>query len=138
MSSLPPAQPPQPPAPDSMPDSVPPPPGAGPVTDAYGRPYGYGYGRPYGLAVQGTNALAIVALVLALMGISIGGVVAGHISLSQIKRTAEQGRGMALAGLIIGYVGCAGWVLGVIFAIVFPLIMWATIGAAASGNYSAS
>lgn len=120
MSSVPPVQPPQPP------------------TDAYGRPYGYPY--PYGYAApRPTNALAIVALVLALMGISIGGVVAGHISISQIKRTAEQGRGMALAGLIIGYVGCAFWVLGVIFAIVFPLIMWATIGATTSGAaFSAS
>jgi len=117
--------------------SVPPVPPQQPMTDAYGRPYGYG--QPYGYpAPAPTNALAIVALVLALMGISIGGVVAGHLSLSQIKRTSEQGRGMALAGLIVGYVGCAGWVLGVIFAIVFPLIMWATVGAAASGHFSTS
>jgi len=126
--------------------SVPPVPPEQPTTDAYGRPAGHGqpygvqpYGYGYGVVTpRPTNALAIVALVLALMGISIGGVVAGHLSLSQIKRTAEQGRGMALAGLIVGYVGCAFWVLSVIFAILFPLIMWATIGAAASGNYSAS
>jgi len=81
--------------------SVPPVPPQQPMTDAYGRPYGYG--QPYGYpAPAPTNALAIVALVLALMGISIGGVVAGHLSLSQIKRTSEQGRGMALAGLIVG------------------------------------
>jgi hypothetical protein len=102
-----------------------------------GQPDGYGYGYGYA-APRPTNVLAIIALVLSLMGISIGAVISGHISLAQIRRTGEQGHGMALAGLIIGYVGCAFWVLAAIFAIVFPLIMWATIGGAASGGYSAS
>lgn len=57
------------------------------------------------------NALSIVALVLSLISISIGGVICGHIALSQIRRTGERGHGMALAGLIVGYVGCAAWIL---------------------------
>ena len=42
-------------------------------------------------------------------------VIFGHIGLGQIKRTGEEGRGQAIAGLIIGYVTVA---LGLIMAIV--------------------
>lgn len=52
-----------------------------------------------------TNSIAILALVLGLT-VPIGGIVCGHIALSQIRRTHEQGRGLALAGLIIGYSLC--------------------------------
>lgn len=50
-------------------------------------------------------------------------VITGHIALSQIKRTGETGRGMALAGLIIGYVGVGVFLL---FFIVW-LVLFATI-----------
>ncbi|SIN36772.1 peptidyl-prolyl cis-trans isomerase [Mycobacteroides abscessus subsp. abscessus] len=55
---------------------------------------------------QGTNTFAVVALVLGF----VGGVLAipfGHIALSQINRTGEQGRGMAIAGLVLGYLSLA-------------------------------
>jgi hypothetical protein len=32
------------------------------------------------------------------------GIVFGHLSLSQIRRSGEDGRGLAIAGLVIGYV----------------------------------
>lgn len=58
-----------------------------------------------------TNVLAIVSLVTGILGLtfapfisSIAAIITGHISLHQIKTTHEQGRGMALAGLILGYV----------------------------------
>ena len=58
-----------------------------------------------------TNVLAIVSLVTGILGLtfapfisSIAAIITGHISLHQIKATHEQGRGMALAGLILGYV----------------------------------
>jgi hypothetical protein len=35
--------------------------------------------------------------------IALVAIITGHIALSQIKKTGEQGRGLALAGLIIGY-----------------------------------
>lgn len=50
-----------------------------------------------------TNTLAIVALISAFF-ISVLGIILGHIALSQIKKTGEGGRGLALAGTIIGYV----------------------------------
>ena len=58
---------------------------------------------PYGSSapVRGTNVLAIVALILGIV-IPIGGIICGPIALAQIKRTGENGRGLALAGLVIG------------------------------------
>ncbi|KQV07217.1 hypothetical protein ASC63_07840 [Leifsonia sp. Root112D2] len=88
---------------------------------AYPPQYGYAAAAPR------TNVLAIIALVLSLISVSIGGVITGHIALSQIKKTGEQGRGLALAGLIIGYIGSAGWVLFWVFLIVAPLIFAATM-----------
>lgn len=87
----------------------------------YGAP-AYGYGAP-----AKTNALAIVSLVASLVGLtfvpflgSIVGVITGHMSLSQLKTNGEQGRGLALAGTIIGWVGLGLAILGVIafFAII--------------------
>lgn len=56
-----------------------------------------------------TNSLAIIAFVLSMVGFISGigfiaGIVCGHISLSQIKRTHESGRGLAVAALVIGYI----------------------------------
>ena len=42
------------------------------------------------------------------------GIIFGHIALSQIKRTGENGRGMAIAGLVIGYLSLAGIAIMVI------------------------
>ena len=63
-----------------------------------------------------TNTLAIVSLVTSIVGLSLIGIITGHISMSQIKKTGEQGRGLAIAGLVIGYVGIA---LGIIAVMVF-------------------
>lgn len=49
-----------------------------------------------------TNIWAILALVSALT-IPPLAIVAGHVALSQLKRTGDQGRGLAIAGLVLGY-----------------------------------
>jgi hypothetical protein len=49
-----------------------------------------------------TNVLAILALVFGLLG-GIAAIPLGHIGLYQIRRTGEAGRGMAIAGLVLGY-----------------------------------
>ena len=74
------------------------------------------------------NVLAIVSLVTSLLWISLVGIITGHIALSQIKKTGEQGRGLALAGTIIGYVGFLG-------AIIFGIIWVVIIAAASSSGY---
>ena len=63
-------------------------------------------------------------------------VVAGHVALSQIKKTGDQGRGLAIAGLVIGYVFMAFIVVMTILVIwlgIFVLWLMGLI-AAASGE----
>lgn len=66
-------------------------------------------------ATAKTNTLAIIALILGII-VPIGGIICGPIALSQIKRTGENGRGLALAGLIIGI---AFTLIGLLFTIVY-------------------
>ncbi|KFU81181.1 protein of unknown function [Amycolatopsis lurida] len=80
----------------------------------YGQPYqqpGYGYGPPQPPQEQG---LAIAALVVSIASLvacsglpSIAGVIMGHIAHSKAKRGEAGGQGMALAAIIIGYIGVA-------------------------------
>jgi hypothetical protein len=47
---------------------------------------------------------------------TIPAVVCGHVARSQIRRTGEQGAGLALAGLILGWIGFGFTVLVLIAA----------------------
>lgn len=60
-----------------------------------------------------TNVLAIVALVLAIFFPLVGAIL-GHVALSQIKKTGESGRGIALAAVIIGWIVTGIAILGFI------------------------
>lgn len=71
---------------------------------------------------RGTNAMAIAALVSSFL-IAPLGIVFGHISLSQLKKSNEEGRGLAIAGLVIGYVLTAVIVLGVVVSILFTALL---------------
>jgi hypothetical protein len=111
---------------------------APPAYQAYGPPsgppgyppaagYGYGYpppdGQPYGyMPAPKTNGLAIASLVCSfffwLYGLgAILAIIFGFIARAQIKKSGntQQGRGLALAGIIIGI---AGLVLGAVIIIV--------------------
>ncbi len=123
---------PTPPPPGQAP---PPPPGQYPPpggpTPSYAQPpppqypqFGYTYGAPP--VIVKTNGLAIASMVSGIAGIflcilfvpSILAVVFGHVGLTQIKRSAgrERGKGMAIAGLVLGY-------LGVVAAIVWIIVV---------------
>jgi len=58
-----------------------------------------------------TNGLAIASLVTGVLSFSIVAVILGHVAISQINRTREEGRGLAIAGLVLGYVGIVGWIV---------------------------
>lgn len=116
-------------------------------------PYGYGQQDPYAQsysqppAVQHhyyggsmpvappTNGMATASLVCGLIGFfacgvtSVLAVIFGHVSLSQIKRTGEGGHGMAVTGLILGYLVSAGWLI-----ILILYILGAAMFAASSGS----
>lgn len=68
-------------------------------------------------ATGGTNSMSIVALITGLTVAPLG-IIFGHIALSQINRTGQEGRGFAIAGLVLGYLGLASWIALVIFWIV--------------------
>ncbi|GGA57435.1 hypothetical protein GCM10011490_03990 [Pseudoclavibacter endophyticus] len=89
-----------------------------PPPPAYGAPAPGGYPGASPAPAQSTNTMAIIALVSSFF-ISIAGIICGHIALNQIKKTGEQGRGLAMAGLIIGYVMLAITVIVVILYVVF-------------------
>ncbi|NIK54847.1 DUF4190 domain-containing protein [Kribbella shirazensis] len=85
--------------------------------------YGYGYGG-YGYnGSGGTNGLATAALVCGLGGLVIGisapvGIGLGIAALVQIKRRNQDGKGMAIAGLVIGSLITIGYLLLFVFLIV--------------------
>jgi Domain of unknown function (DUF4190) len=74
------------------------------------------------------KALAIASLVCAILGgyastLTIPAIICGHLALSNIKKDPEQysGRGLAIAGLVIGY-----------FGLILALVLGATRGVAKS------
>ncbi|MEV0619935.1 DUF4190 domain-containing protein [Nonomuraea sp. NPDC050404] len=104
-----------------------------PPSGGYGQPgYGQqGYGQPgygqYGPPPYSrpTNGMAVASLVLGIIGLvgcgitSIPGVILGHIALNRIKRTGEEGSGMAVGGLVTSYITVVLW-----------LVTWLIFGAA--------
>jgi hypothetical protein len=75
------------------------------------------YAPPPAVAQQHTNGLAIAALVCGIGQLLVGfpagiaAIILGHKARRTIRRTGEQGDGMAQVGLIIGYVGVIGLAL---------------------------
>jgi hypothetical protein len=81
----------------------------------YAQPYPVGGYSPYPAAPK-TNGLAIASLVCSILGLFCGvggilGLIFGFVARGQIKRSGgtQQGRGLALAGIIVGFVFVALW-----------------------------
>jgi peptidyl-prolyl cis-trans isomerase B (cyclophilin B) len=69
-----------------------------------------------------TNSMAIVALVTALVFAPLG-IVFGHIALSQIRHSDEDGKGLAIAGLVIGYVLTGLFLLVIVFWLILFVVL---------------
>ncbi|SMQ58806.1 DUF4190 domain-containing protein [Agreia sp. VKM Ac-1783] len=80
--------------------------------------------------VRPTNVLGIVTLVLGVLGFAIVPVITGHIALAQIKRTGDDGRGITIAGLVLGYIALAGYVFAAL--LFFGTLFLGFIGAVSS------
>jgi hypothetical protein len=75
--------------------------------------------------VAPTEPLAIWSFVLSLLGVLgvccgpiplIAGVICGHLALPKFRARPDlQGRGLAIAGLVIGYIAIAGWLIWILF-----------------------
>lgn len=121
------------PPPSYAPPSYPPPPyptgpyppqqyGAPPP--GYGPPYTGGYPPgAYGpTPATGTNPLAIAALAASVLGVlcgvgGIAGIVLGWIALRQIRRTPQEGYGLAVAGIVIGVAAVIISLIWMIYAV---------------------
>jgi hypothetical protein len=105
-----------------------PPPAYIPPQPAYGAAYP-GYVTPVMMPAQSTNGMAIASLVLSLCGLftcgvtSLVGAILGHVSRRQIRERGEGGDGMALAGIVTGWIIFGLGILGVGAYIAFAI--WA-------------
>ncbi len=110
---------------------------AQPGSPAAGYPPAYGYGG-YGAPVTGgpthTNGMSIAAMVVSLVGaaglicygfgglLGIVGAILGHVARKQIRERGEGGDGMALAGIIVGWIATALAVI--IGTLIIVLVVW--------------
>ncbi len=64
-----------------------------------------------------TNGKALASMVCGVLCVATGGltglpaVILGHMAQSEIRRTGEAGDGMALTGLVLGWLSVAGWLV---------------------------
>lgn len=80
-----------------------------------------------------TNVVAIFAIVLGFV-VPVGGIIAGAVGLAQVKRTGEKGRGLAIAGIVVGSVMTVLGTVAVIAFVTFALIAGAAGDAATTGD----
>ncbi|GAA4695827.1 DUF4190 domain-containing protein [Phytohabitans rumicis] len=99
---------------------------AGQPEGGYAPPAYPGYGYPPPMA-RPTNSLAIAALICSLAGIATCisapvGAILGHVARRQIRERGEAGDGMALAGIIVGWIITGLMVLLIAFYVVIIII----------------
>jgi len=92
-------------------------------TPGYSQPYPGGGFSPYPAAPK-NNGLAIASLVCSILGLCCGvggvlGVIFGFVARGQIKRSggAQQGSGLALAGIIVGFIVIALAAVGLLIVL---------------------
>ena len=120
-----------------------------PPAPGYGGYGGYpgqagGYYPAYAPA-QKTNSMAIASMVVSIVGafllfcygagglIGIVGAILGHVSRRQIRDRQESGDGMALAGIVVGWIAAGLGLLIVAFVVIF--IVWAVNSAPTTDPY---
>ncbi|MCF4120688.1 DUF4190 domain-containing protein [Antribacter sp. KLBMP9083] len=72
-------------------------------------------GSPYPTQQPSTDGLAIAALVTGILSLGIIPIILGALALSRIKKSGQSGRGMAIAGIVLGALGIFAWVALIIF-----------------------
>ncbi len=94
------------------------------ANQALGQPVAYPAVYPPAIVVRAapTNSLAVVSLISGILSwllcpviAAIVAVVTGHAARTQIKTSGEAGGGLAIAGLVLGYVSLGLFALGILF-----------------------
>ncbi len=69
---------------------------------------------------KGPSGLSIAALVTGILGMAIVPLILGAIDLNRIKKgfSSPAGRGMSIAGLVLGIIETIGWIIYIIIAVV--------------------
>lgn len=93
--------------PYSSPEWQPPPEQPGPPPYSGQPPYGWGYG--YQPPPRRTNGMAVASMIVGILWLywigSILALIFGYVARGQIRRTGEGGGGMAVAGIVLGWIG---------------------------------
>jgi hypothetical protein len=106
------------------------------TADLVPRPYPGPVYPPPQLMAQRTNGMAIASLacgigqIVAWLPAGIAAVILGHMARRRIRETGEQGDGMAVAGLVLGYIGI---VLAILLALLVVVAAVHT-GSSSSGT----
>ena len=66
------------------------------------------------VGVATTSGFAIASLVLGILGGAVLAIIFGFVALSQIKKSGAKGRGMAIAGVVLGFVWSALFIIIII------------------------
>jgi uncharacterized protein DUF4190 len=61
--------------------------------------------------------MAVASLVLSLLGIGLLGLIFGHVAREQIRQTGEDGDGLAVVGIVLGYIEVVAILILVISAL---------------------
>lgn len=103
---------------------LPPPPGYA-QPPAYGPPPGYAMPAQtyYAPAPNSRNVLGILALIAPFVGLSMVGIVLGHLGLGAVKKGTANNRGIALAGTIVSWVFTVFVALGIVASIAIPVFL---------------
>lgn len=95
---------------------------AGPGAPYQQQPYGYAptpapYGQP---PAPGTDGVSIAALVTGILFMAIVPLVLGIVGLNRVKKSGRSGKGMAIAGIVLGALETIGWGIFIaLFVVVF-------------------
>ncbi|WP_161952555.1 DUF4190 domain-containing protein [Actinoplanes sp. TFC3] len=104
--------------------------GSAPASQA---PYGNYPGAPAPAPQDtSTNGFAIASLVTGIFGLNLFAIIFGFVGLSQIKKSGQKGRGLAIAGITLAIL----WIIGLILLFVLVLNAANDVKEQAKPNYT--
>jgi len=87
----------------------------------------------------GTNIFAILSLVFGIVFFipfaPILAIIFGFVGLSQIRKSGQEGRGMAIAGIVLGFVWIIITILIILFVLIFLSTLFASIMPVAANSF---